>query len=67
MKEQTKKVVHITWQEAQRAEAERDRVRRARYQAVPMLSLRELIAARASRDLPKLKATALRILSVKFN
>jgi hypothetical protein len=67
MKAQTKKVVHITWQEAQRAEAERERVRRARYQAVPMLSLRELVAVEASKRLPKLRAAALRILSVKFH
>jgi hypothetical protein len=63
--EQVKRRVHITWNEAQRAEAERETVRRARYKSTPAPNLLKLIAANFSRELPKLKATALRFLSVK--
>jgi hypothetical protein len=61
---QAKKTVHITWNEAQRAEAERESVRRARYKSSPAPNLLKVIAARVSRELPKLKATALRFVSV---
>lgn len=63
--EQTKKTVHITWKEAQRAEAERETVRRTRYKSIPAPNLLKLIAAGVSKQLPKLKATALRFVSVK--
>jgi hypothetical protein len=63
--EQAKKIVHITWNEAQRAEAERETVRRARYKSIPAPNLVKLIAASVSRELPKLKATVLRFVSVK--
>jgi hypothetical protein len=63
--EQTKKTVHVTWNEAQRAEAERETVRRARYQPVPAPNLLKFVAARVSKELPKLKATALRFVSTK--
>ncbi len=63
--EQAKKTVHITWNEAQRAEVERETVRRARYKSIPQPNLLKLIAATVSRELPKLKATALRFVSVK--
>jgi hypothetical protein len=62
---QPKKTVHISWNEAQRAEAERESIRRARYKPVQTPSLLQIIAARMSKDLPKLKATALRIVSAK--
>jgi hypothetical protein len=60
-----KKTIHITWTEAQRAEAERETVRRTRYKSIPAPNLLSLIAANISRELPKLKATALRFWSVK--
>jgi hypothetical protein len=63
--EQAKKTVHITWNEAQRAEVERETVRRARYRSIPAPNLLKLMAASVSRELPKLKATALRFVSVK--
>ena len=63
--EQAKKIVHITWNEAQRAETERESVRRARYKSSPAPNLLKLIAASVSRDLPKLKAAALRFVSMK--
>ena len=63
--EQAKKMVHITWNQAQRADAERESVRRARYKSSPPPNLLKLIAASVSRDLPKLKAAALRFMSVK--
>ena len=65
MQEQARRTVHITWIEAQRAEKEREKLRQARYNSVPVPSLRRLVAAHFSTDLPKLKATALRLLSVK--
>ena len=58
-------MVHITWNEAQRAEAERETLRRERYKSIPAPNLLKLIAASVSRDLPKLKAAALRFMSVK--
>jgi hypothetical protein len=63
--EQTKRTVHITWSEAQRADAERETVRRARYKSIPAPNLLKLIAANVSRELPKLKETAFRFLSIK--
>ena len=63
--EQAKKMVHITWNQAQRADAERESVRRARYKSSPPPNLLKLIAASVSRDLPKLKAAALRFVSMK--
>jgi hypothetical protein len=63
--EQAKKIVHFTWNEAQRAETERETVKRTRYKSSPAPNLLKRIAASVSRDLPKLKATALRFMSVK--
>jgi hypothetical protein len=63
--EQAKKTVHITWNEAQRAETARETMRRARYKTIPAPSLLKLFAASVSRELPKLKAAALRFVSVK--
>ena len=63
--EHVKKTVHITWNEAQRADAERESVRRARYKSNPAPNLLKVIAASVSRELPKLKATALRFVSMK--
>jgi hypothetical protein len=62
---QAKKIVHITWNEAQRADAERDAVRRARYKSNPAPNLLNFIGASVSRELPKLKAIALRLVSMK--
>ena len=66
MEEQVKKPVHITWQEAVRAEAERDKARQARCQPMPP-SRMKLIMDDVSRDLPILKASALRLWNVNFN
>lgn len=66
MEEQAKKTVHITWQEAVRAEAERDKARQARCGSLPP-SRMKLITVSVSRDLPKLKASALRLWDVTFN
>jgi hypothetical protein len=63
--EPAKKTIHFTWTEAQRAEAEREKVRRARYKSLPAPNLLRLIAANLSKELPKLKATAMRFWSVK--
>jgi hypothetical protein len=63
--QQAKKTVHITWSEAQRAEAERETLRRTRYKPIPAPNLLKAITASVSRELPKLKATALRFVSVK--
>jgi K+-sensing histidine kinase KdpD len=62
MEQQAKKTVHITWQEARRAETEQDGVRPARYQLMPRPpSMLDRITARLSRDISILKATALRL------
>jgi hypothetical protein len=66
MEGQAKKPVHITWQEAVRAEAERDQARQARCRPLPPSRL-QLITEDTSRDLPKLKASALRLWDVNFN
>ena len=63
--EQAKKTIHITWNEAQRAETARETVRRGRYKTIPTRNLLKLIAASVSSELPKLKAAALRFVSVK--
>jgi hypothetical protein len=60
-----KKTVHITWNEAQRAETERETVRRTRYPLLSAPNLLKVIGASLFRGLPKLKTTALRIVSVK--
>jgi K+-sensing histidine kinase KdpD len=66
MEEQAKKTVHITWQEARRAETEQDRVRPARHQFMPRPpSILDRITARLSRDISNLKATALRLWNAK--
>jgi hypothetical protein len=62
--EPAKKTVHITWTEAQRAETERENLRRARYKSTPAPSLLKLISANFSKELPRLKATALRFFSM---
>ena len=66
MEEQAKKTVHITWQEVVRAEAERDKARQARCRSLPPSRLK-VITEDVSRDLPKLKASALRLWDVNFN
>ena len=66
MEGQAKKTVHITWQEAVRAEAERDKARQARCRSLPP-SRMKVITEDVSRDLPKLKASALRLWDVNFN
>ena len=66
MEGQAKKPVHITWQEAVRAEAEQDKARQAQCRPLPP-SRMEVITEDVSRDLPKLKASALRLWDVHFN
>jgi hypothetical protein len=63
--EQSKRRVHISWAEAQRAETERDRARQAYCKLIPNESPLKLFRAKISEGLPKLKATAYRFLSVK--
>src|SRR5262245_32244729 len=66
MEVQAKKKVHITWEEANRAESERDKARQARCRPMPP-SRMKLITVYVSRDLPKLKDSALRLWDVTFN
>jgi hypothetical protein len=66
MEGQTKKTVHITWQEVVRAEAERDKARQARCRSLPPSRLK-VITEDVSRDLAKLKVSALRLWDVNFN
>jgi hypothetical protein len=66
LEKQAKGRVHISWDEARRAETERERARQACCKPIPANPLK-LIAANFSSELPKLKATALRFLSVKFH
>ena len=66
MEGQAKKPVHITWEEAVRAEAERDKARQARCRPLPP-SRMKVITEYVSRDLAKLKASALRLWDVNFN
>lgn len=58
MEKQGKKKAHITWEEAVRAEAEQDKARQARCRSIPPSRLK-LTTVLVSRDLPKLKASAL--------
>lgn len=66
MEEQGKKKVHITWEEARRAEAKRDKARQARCLPIPP-SRMKLISIRVSRDILKLKPSVLRLWDVTFN
>jgi len=66
MEGQAKKLVHITWEEAVRAEAEQDKARQARCRSLPP-SRMKVITEDVSRDLPKLKASALRLWDANFN
>lgn len=63
MEKQGKKKVHITWEEAVRAEAEQDKARQVRCRSIPPSQLK-LTTVLISRDLPKLKASALRLWDV---
>ena len=63
---ETKKAVHITWEEAHRAETERDKARQTCCRSIPPNRMK-LTAVYVSRDLRKLKASALRLWEVTFN
>ena len=63
---ETKKTVHITWEEAHRAETERDKARQTCCRSIPPNRM-NLTAVYVSRDLRKLKASALRLWDVTFN
>jgi hypothetical protein len=63
---ETKKAVHITWEEAQRAETQRDKARQTCCRSIPPNRMK-LTAVYVSRDLRKLKASALRLWDVTFN
>jgi hypothetical protein len=66
MEEQAKKMVHITWKQAHQTEAGRAKVRQARCRPIPVVpSLMEAITAHLSGEIPKLKATALRLWNAK--
>ena len=66
MEGQAKKPVHITWEEAVRAEAEQDKARQARCRSLPP-SRMKVITEDISSDLPKLKTSALHLWDVNFN
>ena len=63
---ETKKAVHITWEEAHRAETERDKARQTCCRSIPPNRMK-LTGGYVSRDLRKLKASALRLWEVTFN
>ena len=63
---ETKKTVHITWEEAHRAETQRDKARQTCCRSIPPNRL-EPSDVYVSRDLRKLKASALRLWDVTFN
>ena len=63
---ETKKAVHITWEEAHRAETQRDKARQTCCRSIPPNRMK-LTAVYVSRDLRKLKASALRLWDVTFN
>jgi len=63
---ETKKAVHITWEEAYRAETQRDKARQTCCRSIPPNRMK-LTAVYVSRDLRKLKASALRLWDVTFN
>ena len=63
---ETKKTVHITWEEARRAETQRDMARQTCCRSIPPNRMK-LTAVYVSRDLRKLKASALRLWDVTFN
>ena len=63
---ETKKAVHITWEEAHRAETERDKARQTCCRSIPPNRMK-LTGGYVSRDLRKLKASALRLWDVTFN
>lgn len=66
MDKQATKTVHITWEEAQRAEMERDKARQTSCRSMPP-SRMNLIPVFISRDFSKLKASALRLWDATFN
>ena len=63
---EAKKPVHITWEEAHRAETERDKARQRCCRSIPPNRMK-LTTVYVSRDLRKLKASALRLWDVMFN
>ena len=63
---ETKKAVHITWEEAHRAETQRDKARQTCCRSIPPNRMK-LTTVYVSRDLRKLKASALRLWDVTFN
>jgi hypothetical protein len=63
---ETKKAVHITWEDAHRAETQRDKARQTCCRSIPPNRMK-LTAVYVSRDLRKLKASALRLWDVTFN
>ena len=65
MEGQAKKPVHITWEEAVRAEAEQDKARQALCRSLPPSRMK--VTEDVFSDLPKLKASALRLWDVNFN
>ena len=67
MEEQAKKKVHITWEEAVRAEAEQDKARQARCRPIPPSQLKLGTTLFVPGHAPKLKASALRLWDVASN
>ena len=66
MEKQAKKAVHITWEDAHGAEAERDNARRTSCKPLPPSRIK-LITIHLSRDLSKLRTSALRLWSGIFD
>jgi len=63
---EAKKTVHITWEDARRAETERDKARQTCCRSIPANRMK-LTAVYDSRDLRKLKASALHLWDATFN
>ena len=64
MEEQAKKKVHITWEEAVRAEAEQDKARQAHCQPIPPSQLKLSATLFIPRHIPKLKPSVLHLRDV---
>jgi hypothetical protein len=65
VEEQTERKVHLLWAEAWQAETERERAKQAGCKPVPPSNPLRIFAAKVYGEIPKLKATALRFLSVR--
>jgi len=67
LKAKSKRQLHITWDEAWRAENQREKARQACCNEIPTAGPVKLFATNVARELPKVKAAAFRFLSVKIH